>query len=186
LGVGNRAGKRPAQAFPTLPTPQLGFRHHFDLSPLAVSFDPEPLLLRSDLLGLSKHIPVQISKLKSATFRHSIKPEALDVSASQLKEEVVHALKAKLSTNGWHAGVVVEYAVDGRPTSRNGRKELEIDINWRRARHMLLTRPGSSNCFGRPFTSGISRTIGVPDIASTHISRAFTSRYPLIGLIDRL
>jgi hypothetical protein len=51
----------------------------------------------------------------------------LDLSTSQLKEEIVHALKEKQSTNGWVAGVVVEYveyAADSRPTSR---KKLEFD-----------------------------------------------------------
>jgi hypothetical protein len=120
----------------------------------AVSFKPEPPLsselstiLESDLSGLSKHIPAldesQISDVSGNG--HSIKPEALssspeineliapdasvlDLSTSQLKEEVMHALKEKPSTNGWLAGVVVEEAADSRPTSRNDRKELEFDI----------------------------------------------------------
>lgn len=128
-----------------------------DLGPPAVSFKPEPPLstelstiLESDLSGLSlsKHIPAldqsQISDLSGNG--HSIKPEAplpsspeineliapdasmLDLSTSQLKEEVMHALKEKPSTNGWLAGVVVEDAADSRPASRNDRKELEFDI----------------------------------------------------------
>ena len=129
-----------------------------DLCPVlatpAVSFIPEPPLstelstiLESDLSGLSKHIPAldqsQISDVSGNG--HSIKPEALscspeihelvapdasvlDLSTSQLKEEVMHALKEKPSTNGWLAGVVVEEATDSRPTSRNDRKELEFDI----------------------------------------------------------
>ena len=128
-----------------------------DLGPPAVSFKPEPPLstelstiLESDLSGLSlsKHLPAldqsQISDLSGNG--HSIKPEAplppspeinelvapdasvLDLSTSQLKEEVMHALKEKPSTNGWLAGVVVEDAADSRPTSRNDRKELEFDI----------------------------------------------------------
>jgi hypothetical protein len=40
----------------------------------------------------------------------------------------MHALKEKPSTNGWLAGVVVEDAADSRPSSRNDRKELELDI----------------------------------------------------------
>lgn len=125
-----------------------------DLDPPAVSFKPEPPLsselstiLESDLSGLSKHIPAldasQISDLSGNG--HSIKPEArshspeinelvapdasvLDLSTSQLKEEVMHALKEKPSTNGWLAGVVVEDAADSRPASRNDRKELEFDL----------------------------------------------------------
>ena len=124
------------------------------LAPPVVSFKPEPPLstelstiLESDLSGLSKHIPAldesQISDVSGNG--HSIKPEALssspeinelvapdasvlDLSTSQLKEEVMHALKEKPSTNGWLAGVVVEDAADSRPTSRNDRKELEFDI----------------------------------------------------------
>ncbi|KAI0268991.1 hypothetical protein BGY98DRAFT_1017162 [Russula aff. rugulosa BPL654] len=128
-----------------------------EVGPPAVSFKPEPPLstelstiLESDLSGLSlsKHLPAldqsQISDLSGNG--HSIKPEAplppspeinelvapdasvLDLSTSQLKEEVMHALKEKPSTNGWLAGVVVEDAADSRPTSRNDRKELEFDI----------------------------------------------------------
>ena len=124
------------------------------LAPPAVSFNTEPPLstelstiLESDLSGLSKHIPAldqsQISDISGNG--HSIKPEALssspeinelvapdasvlDLSTSQLKDEVMHALKEKPSTNGWLAGVVVEDAADSRPTSRNDRKELEFDI----------------------------------------------------------
>jgi hypothetical protein len=129
-----------------------------DLCPVlaspAVSFKAEPPLstelstiLESDLSGLSKHIPAldesQISDVSGNG--HSIKPEALssspqinelvapdasvlDLSTSQLKDEVMHALKEKPSTNGWLAGVVVEDVADSRPTSRNDRKELEFDI----------------------------------------------------------
>ena len=125
-----------------------------DLGPPVVSFKPEPPLstelstiLESDLSGISKHIPAldesQISDVSGNG--HSIKPEALcpspeinalvapdasvlDLSTSQLKEEVMHALKEKPSTNGWLAGVVVEDAADSRPMSRNDRKELEFDI----------------------------------------------------------
>jgi hypothetical protein len=124
------------------------------LAPPVVSFKPEPPLstelstiLESDLSGLSKHIPAldesQISDVSGNG--HSIETEALsssleinelvapdasvlDLSTSQLKEEVMHALKEKPSTNGWLAGVVVEDAADSRPTSRNDRKELECDI----------------------------------------------------------
>ena len=124
------------------------------LGPPAVSFKPEPPLsselstiLESDLSGLSKHIPAldesQISEVSGNG--HSIKPEALshspeindllapdasvlDLSTSQLKEEVMHALKEKPSTNGWLAGVVVEDAADSRPVSRNDRKEFEFDL----------------------------------------------------------
>ena len=127
-----------------------------DPGPPAVSFKPEPPLstelstiLESDLSGLSlsKHIPAldqsQISDVSGNG--HSIKSEAplsspeineliapdasvLDLSTSQLKEEVMHALKEKPSTNGWLAGVVVEDATDSRPASRNDRKELKFDI----------------------------------------------------------
>lgn len=125
-----------------------------DVAPPAVSFKPEPPLstelstiLESDLSGLSRHIPaLDESGISDVSGNgHSIKPEALssspeihelvapdasvlDLSTSQLKEEVMHALKEKPSTNGWLAGVVVEDATDSRPTSRNDRKDLEFDI----------------------------------------------------------
>ena len=128
---------------------------HPDLGPPVVTFKPDPPLstelstiLESDLSGISKHLPAldhsQISDLSGNG--HSINPEALsppspeiselvapdasvlDLSTSQLKEEVMHALKEKPSTNGWLAGVVVEDAADSRPTSRNDRKDLEFDI----------------------------------------------------------
>ena len=128
---------------------------HPDLGPPVVTFKPDPPLstelstiLESDLSGISKHLPAldhsQISDLSGNG--HSINPEALsppspeiselvapdasvlDLSTSQLKEEVMHALKEKPSTNGWLTGVVVEDAADSRPASRNDRKELEFDV----------------------------------------------------------
>ncbi|KAF8489871.1 hypothetical protein F5888DRAFT_1869464 [Russula emetica] len=136
---------------PSLPSLSASYE---EVGPPAVSFNPEPPLstelstiLESDLSGSSKHIPAldksQISDVSGNG--HSIKPEVLcpspdinelvapdasvlDLSTSQLKEEVMYALKEKPSTNGWLAGVVVENATDSRPTSRNDRKELEFDI----------------------------------------------------------
>src|SRR5258707_6582529 len=128
--------------------------HCPDLDPPVVSSKPEPPLstelstiLESDLSGLSKHIPaLEESRISDVSGNgHSINPEALtpspeingfvapdasvlDLSTSQLKEEVMHALKEKQSTNGWLAGVVVEDAADSRPASRNDRKELEFDV----------------------------------------------------------
>ncbi|KAF8487331.1 hypothetical protein DFH94DRAFT_641753 [Russula ochroleuca] len=124
-----------------------------EVGPPVVTFKPDPPLstelstiLESDLSGLSKHLPAldqsQISDFSGNG--HSIDPEALcpspeiselvapdasvlDLSTSQLKEEVMHALKEKPSTNGWLTGVVVEDAADSRPPSRNDRKELEFD-----------------------------------------------------------
>jgi hypothetical protein len=128
--------------------------HCPDLDPPVVSSKPEPPLstelstiLESDLSGLSKHIPaLEESRISDVSGNgHSINPEALtpspeingfvppdasvlDLSTSQLKEEVMHALKEKQSTNGWLAGVVVEDAADSRPASRNDRKEFEFDV----------------------------------------------------------
>ena len=125
-----------------------------DLGPPVVSFKPEPPLstelstiLESDLSGLSKHLPaLDDSRISDFSGNgHSIKPEALppspeiselvapdasvlDLSTSQLKEEVMHALKEKASTNGWLTGIVVEDVADSRPASRNDRKELEFDV----------------------------------------------------------
>ena len=124
------------------------------LGPPVVSFKPEPPLstelstiLESDLSGLSRHLPaLDDSRISDVSGNgHPIKPEALspspeinelvapdasvlDLSTSQLKEEVMHALKEKPSTNGWLTGVVVEDVPDSRPASWNDRKELEFDV----------------------------------------------------------
>jgi hypothetical protein len=121
------------------------------LGPPVVTFNPEPPLstelstiLESDLSGLSKHLTA-LDDFRSSDVsgnRHSKNPEVLppspeinevvapdtsmlDLSTSQLKEEVMHALKEKTSTNGWLTGVVVEDAADSRPSSRNGQEERE-------------------------------------------------------------
>lgn len=120
-----------------------------DLGPPVVTFKPEPPLstelstiLESDLSGLSKHLPALDESRTSDVSGNgdSTKPEAptslgmdelvdasvLDLSTSQLKEEVMHALKEKPSRNGWLTGVVVED--DSRPPSQNGREELEVNV----------------------------------------------------------
>ncbi|KAH9954697.1 hypothetical protein BC827DRAFT_1241306 [Russula dissimulans] len=124
------------------------------VGPPVVTFQPEPPLstelstiLESDLSGLSKHLP-SLDEFRTSDVSgsgHSTKPEALppspeidelvapdasvlDLSTSQLKEEVMHALKEKTSTNGWLAGVVVEDAADSRPPSRNDREGLQVDV----------------------------------------------------------
>ncbi|KAI9507301.1 hypothetical protein F5148DRAFT_981594 [Russula earlei] len=117
---------------------------HAELAPPVVTFNPGPPLstelstiLESDLSGLSKHLPA-LDESRSSDVSgsgHSNKPEApppspqinelvaldasvLDLSTSQLKEEVMHALKEKTSRNGWLSGVVVEDVPDSRPPSR--------------------------------------------------------------------
>ena len=121
------------------------------LGPPVVTFNPEPPLstelstiLESDLSGISKHLPA-LDESRSPDVpgrRHLKNPEVippspeineaaapdtsvLDLSTSQLKEEVMHALKEKPSRNGWLTGVVVEDAADSRPASRNDREERE-------------------------------------------------------------
>ncbi|KAF8264919.1 hypothetical protein EI94DRAFT_1737286 [Lactarius quietus] len=142
-----------------------------ELGPPVVIFNPEPPLsselstiLESDLSGLSKHLPAldvsQITDLSGN--RLSLSPEAspplpgtdddeivapdtsvLDLSTSQLKEEVMHALKEKTSTNGWLAGVVVEDVADSRPASRNGREAHEgyVEVEPEESLHLDALDP---------------------------------------------
>ena len=125
-----------------------------DLGPPVVTFKPEPPLstelstiLESDLSGLSKHLPALDESRTSDVSGNGYltKPEAppspdinelaapdasvLDLSTSQLKEEVMHALKEKPSRNGWLTGVVVEDVADSRPPSRNDREEEELQVD---------------------------------------------------------
>lgn len=67
----------------------------------------------------------------------------LDLSTSQLKEEVIHALKEKTSTNGWLSGVVVEDVADSRPASRNGREALEgyVEVEPEESLHLDALDP---------------------------------------------
>jgi hypothetical protein len=67
----------------------------------------------------------------------------LDLSTSQLEEEVIHALKEKTSTNGWLSGVVVEDVADSRPTSRNGREahEVYVDVEPEESLHLDALDP---------------------------------------------
>ncbi|KAI9435434.1 hypothetical protein H4582DRAFT_1969374 [Lactarius indigo] len=136
-----------------VPTPLSGSPLDGELGPPVVIFNPEPPLsselstiLESDLSGLSKHLPAldesHITDISGN--RYSSGPGAsppspgtdddevvapdtsvLDLSTSQLKEEVMHALKEKPSTNGWLTGVVVEDLTDSRPASRNRREAHE-------------------------------------------------------------
>ena len=142
------------------------------LGPPVVTFNPEPPLsselstiLESDLSGLSKHIPAldesQITTDLSGN-RFSLNPEAsppspgtdddeivapdtsvLDLSTSQLKEEVMHALKEKTSTNGWLTGVVVEDVADSRPASRNGQEAHEgyVEVEPEESLHLDALDP---------------------------------------------
>jgi hypothetical protein len=143
------------------------------LGPPVVTFNPEPPLsselstiLESDLSGLSRHLPAldesQITDLSGN--RISLGPEAspppspgtdddeivaapdtsvLDLSTSQLKEEVIHALKEKTSTNGWLSGVVVEDVADSRPASRNGREAHEgyVEVEPEESLHLDALDP---------------------------------------------
>jgi hypothetical protein len=63
----------------------------------------------------------------SAEINEVVAPDTsvLDLSTSQLKEEVLHALKGRPSRNGWFTGVVVEDAADSRPASRNDNEGRE-------------------------------------------------------------
>jgi len=124
-----------------------------DLGPPVVTFKPEPPLstelstiLESDLSGLSRHLPAldesRTSDLSgngdltkpevppSPEISELVAPDTsvLDLSTSQLKEEVIHALKEKPSRNGWLTGVVVEDDADSWPPSRNDREEFEVDV----------------------------------------------------------
>ncbi|KAI0289138.1 hypothetical protein BC826DRAFT_1107242 [Russula brevipes] len=124
-----------------------------ELGPPVVSFKPDPPLstelstiLESDLSGLSKHLPALDHSRTSDVSGNglSTRPEApppspginelvapdasvLDLSTSQLNEEVMNALKEKPSKDGWLTGAVVEDAADSRPASRNGQEELQAD-----------------------------------------------------------
>ncbi|KAH9029428.1 hypothetical protein EDB85DRAFT_2290881 [Lactarius pseudohatsudake] len=123
------------------------------LGPPVVVFNSEPPLsselstiLESDLSALSKHLTAlggsRITDLSGN--RYSSGPGASlpspgsdddevvapdtsvpDLSTSQLKEVVMHALKERPSTNGWLTGVVVEDLADSCPTSRNRREAYE-------------------------------------------------------------
>ena len=53
---------------------------------------------------------------------------ALDLSMSQLKNKIIHALKEKPSRNGWLTGVVIEDDADSRPPSGNDQVEFEVDV----------------------------------------------------------
>ncbi|KAH9171590.1 hypothetical protein EDB89DRAFT_2177277 [Lactarius sanguifluus] len=124
-----------------------------ELGPPVVVFNPEPPLsselstiLESDLSASSKHLTAldgsHITDLSGN--RYSSGPRASlpspgtdddevvapdtsvpDLSTSQLKEVVMHALKERPSTNGWLTGVVVEDLADSCPTSRNHREAHE-------------------------------------------------------------
>ncbi|KAH8980304.1 hypothetical protein EDB92DRAFT_1954065 [Lactarius akahatsu] len=108
------------------------------------------MILESDLPGLSKHLPalggshITESNTDLSGNRYSSGPRAslpssgtdddeaaapdtsvLDLSTSQFKEEVMHALKEKPSTNGWLTGVVVEGLADSCPVSQNRREAHE-------------------------------------------------------------
>ncbi|KAI0255619.1 hypothetical protein BJV78DRAFT_1279355 [Lactifluus subvellereus] len=135
------------------PPPPSGSASHGELGPPVVTFNPEPPLstelstiLESDLSGLSKLPGLDESRNSDVSGnRHSKNPEVfppspeineaaapdtsvLDLSTSQLKEEVIHALKEKTSRNGWLTGVVVEDAADSRPASRNDREDyVEVE-----------------------------------------------------------
>ena len=67
----------------------------------------------------------------------------LDLSTSQLKEEVIHALKEKTSTNGWLSGVVVEDVADSRPASRNGQEAHEgyVEVEPEESLHLDALDP---------------------------------------------
>jgi hypothetical protein len=124
------------------------------LGPPLVTFNPEPPLStelstipESDLSGISRHLSRdsdvsgnrhsknsevlpppspeinEVSALDTSVLDLSM----LDLSTSQLKEEVMHALKEKPSKNGWLTGVVVEDAIDSLPARRNGHEEREED-----------------------------------------------------------
>ena len=120
--------------------------------------------MESDLSGLSKHIPAldesQITDLSGN--RLSLSPRAsppspgidddeivapdtsvLDLSTSQLKEEVMHALKEKTSTNGWLNGVVVEDVADSRPASRNDQEAHEgyVEVEPEESLHLDALDP---------------------------------------------
>ena len=64
----------------------------------------------------------------------------LDLSTSQLKEEVMHALKEKPSTNGWLTGVVVEDVADSRPASRNA-PEGYVEVEPEESLHLDALDP---------------------------------------------
>jgi len=126
-----------------------------DLGPPVVTFKPDPPLstelstiLESDLSGLSKHLPAldqsRTSDISGNGYLTNPEgpppspginelgaPDAsvLDLSTSQLKEEVMHALKEKPSRNGWLTGVVVEDIADSRPPSRNDGEEEELQVD---------------------------------------------------------
>ncbi|KAH9177210.1 hypothetical protein EDB89DRAFT_1844955 [Lactarius sanguifluus] len=137
----------------SVPTPLSGSPLDGELGPPVVIFNPEPPLsselstiLESDLSGLSKHLPAldesHITGLSGNRYLSGsgaspaspgtdddevVAPDTsvLDLSTSQLNEEVMHALKEKPSTNGWLTGVVVEDLTDSRPASRNRREAHE-------------------------------------------------------------
>ena len=141
------------------------------LGPPVVTFNPDPPLsselstiLESDLSGLSKHLPAldvsQISDLSGNPYLSNpdaspsspgtdddevVAPDTsvLDLSTSQLKEEVMHALKEKPSTNGWLTGVVVEDVADSRPASRNGREAHEgyVEVEPEESLHLDALDP---------------------------------------------
>ncbi|KAH9962015.1 hypothetical protein BGW80DRAFT_1356907 [Lactifluus volemus] len=131
-----------------------GSASHGELGPPLVTFNPEPPLStelstipESDLSGISRHLSRdsdvsgnrhsknsevlpppspeinEVSALDTSVLDLSV----LDLSTSQLKEEVMHALKEKPSKNGWLTGVVVEDAIDSLPARRNGHEEREED-----------------------------------------------------------